>query len=188
VSNFVELGSSGVVCLCLCPKMMSDGQYYGRLSSRYISHSDRHVGHRLDLDKFGKGRDDWRCRSGAQVGSVELRRVRNRAPAQILSSRLSLAHCGRYADRAAVYSFSTLNERGWTTNHDGSKFGPGAQKKFERTDGARSGTHRHITQSTPKLPASMGRLLLTWRCTERLLVYVFHFLLNKSRDVELKTV
>ena len=43
VSNFVELGSSGVVCLCLCPKMMSDGQYYGRLSSRYISHSDRHA-------------------------------------------------------------------------------------------------------------------------------------------------
>ena len=34
VSNFVELGSSSVECLCLCPKMMSDGQYYGRLSSR----------------------------------------------------------------------------------------------------------------------------------------------------------
>jgi hypothetical protein len=30
----LPLGSSGVVCLCLCPKMMSDGQYYGRLSSR----------------------------------------------------------------------------------------------------------------------------------------------------------
>ena len=62
--------------------MMSDGQYYGRLSSRYISHSDRHVGHRLDLDKFGKGRDD-------------------------IGGALSLAHCGRYADRAAVYSFSS---------------------------------------------------------------------------------
>jgi hypothetical protein len=86
-----------------------------------------HVGHRLDLDKFGKGRDDWLYCSRAQVGSVELRRVQHRAPAQIPSSRLSLAHCGRYADRAAVNSFSTLNDRGWTTHHDGSEFaiGPG---------------------------------------------------------------
>jgi hypothetical protein len=105
VSNIVELGSNSVRAVwnacasCLCPKMMSDGQYYGRLSSRYISHSGKHVGNRLDLDKFGKGRDDWRYCSGAQVGSVELRRVQNRAPAQIPSSRLSLAHCGRYADR-----------------------------------------------------------------------------------------
>jgi hypothetical protein len=182
VSNFVELaGSSGVVCLCLCPKMMSDGQYYGHLSFRYIGHSVKHVGHRLDLDQFDKGRDDWRCRFGTQVGSVELRRVRNRAPAQILSSRLSLTHCGRYADRAAVYSFSTLNERGWTTNHDGSKFGPGAQKKFEPTDGARSGTHRHITQLKPKLPHGM----LVDRVVACLCV---SFLLNKSRVVELKTV
>jgi hypothetical protein len=51
------------------PKMMSDGQYLGRLSSRYISHSGKHVGHRLELDKFGKGRDNWRQRSEAQVGS-----------------------------------------------------------------------------------------------------------------------
>ena len=38
------------------PKMMSDGQcqYHGRLSSRYISHSGKHVGHRLDFEKFGK--------------------------------------------------------------------------------------------------------------------------------------
>ena len=141
---------------CVCaPKMISDGQYYGRLSSRYISHSGKHVGHRLDLDQFDKGRDDWRCRSGAQVGSVELRRVRNRAPAQILPSRLSLAHCGRYADRAAVYSFSTLNER--TTNHDGSKFGPGAQKKFEQIERGQGHTETHHIQSTPKLPVSMSR-------------------------------
>ena len=57
------------------PKMMSDGQYLGRLSSRYISHSGKHVGHRLDLDKFGKlgARDD--C--GAALGhrSAGLRRV-----------------------------------------------------------------------------------------------------------------
>ena len=100
MSNFVELaGSSGVVCLCLCPKMMSDGQYYGHLSFRYISHSGKHVGHRLDLDQFDKGRDDWRCRSGAQVGSVELRRVQNRAPVQIPSSWLSSAHCTPTAQR-----------------------------------------------------------------------------------------
>ena len=89
-------------------------------------------------------------------GTGRLRRVA-RAPAQILSSRLALAHCGRYADRAAVYSFSTLNERGWTTNHESRvQIWPWSTEEIRanRSSEVRD-TQLHHIQSTPKLPASM---------------------------------
>ncbi len=99
VSNFVELGSSSVECVCA-----PNDVWWTSIIIMVVYHLDTLITRvstwdRLDLDKFGKGRDDWQYCSGAQVGSVELRRVQNRAPVQIPSSWLSSAHCTPTAQR-----------------------------------------------------------------------------------------